>query len=85
MDPLNKILQETFYFSTQDLLINRSGKFSKRQHARQKALSTNIILAISVFIFVMLGSLVTFWYGSLVSGTNVPAASYDNLVGGIIY
>ena len=84
MDPLNKILQETFYFSTHDLRINRTGNLSKLQIARRKALSFNIILAILVFIFIMLGSLVIFWYGSLVSGTNVSAASYDNLVGGVI-
>ncbi|HMO18649.1 MAG TPA: hypothetical protein PKA63_11670 [Oligoflexia bacterium] len=84
MNPLNKNLQETFLFSAKDLLANRLGNFSERQLARQRALVSNLLLGIGVFIFIMLGSLVVFGYGSFVSGTFVEAASSDNFITGII-
>jgi hypothetical protein len=84
MNPLNKKLQETFKFSVNDLLANRAGKFSERQLARQKALTTNLMVGIGVFIFIMVGSLVVYGYGSFLSDTYPKAASSDNLVNGII-
>lgn len=82
MDPNQ--LQELFLFSSRDLLANRAGRLSARQAARQQSLATNLMVGIGFAVAVMLGSLVVFGYGSLVSGSAAPAASSDNFISGII-
>jgi len=57
MSDLNRLLQATFFFSATDLNANRQGKLSSRQQARQRAVGTNMRLAMGVFILVMIGSL----------------------------
>lgn len=84
MHPLNQALREMFHFNSRDLLANRAGQLSARQQARQQALSTNLMVGIGFAVAVLLGSLVVFGYGSLVSGSAAPAGSSDNLVSGII-
>lgn len=56
MNPLNRRLQEVFLFSPSDLHVNRAGRLSPRQQARQRAGGSASWLAAGVFVMVMLCS-----------------------------
>lgn len=84
MNSLNQKLRKMFLFSSRDLLANRAGRLSARQTARQQALATNLMVGIGAGVAAILGSLVVFGFGSLVSGSAAPAGSSDDLVSGIV-
>lgn len=84
MNPLNQKLRDMFRFSSRDLLANRAGRLSPRQAARQEALATNLMVGIGAAVAAILGALVVFGFGRLVSGSAAPAGSSDDLVSGIV-
>lgn len=80
MNPLNKNLRDTFYFSSRDLLANRAGRLSERQKARQSAAGMSIKTGITFFVIIMLGSLGIIFLMSYVSGANEGAARSDIMI-----
>jgi protein-S-isoprenylcysteine O-methyltransferase Ste14 len=85
MNPWNRKLRETFFFSSRDLLANRAGQLSARQQARQGAAGISIKYGIVFFVIVMLGSLGVIAFFSSATGANEGAARSDTLItGGIV-
>lgn len=84
MHPLNQLLRETFLFSSRDLLANRAGRLSKRQHARQQAAGVSLKYGITFFVVVMLGTLGVIAFLSSATGANEGASQSDVLISSAI-